>query len=62
MNRNNMDGLSAGNAFLTYILQSSTNLMSGDLVNVTNTPITTNGTFQATVPVSALADFCRLAL
>jgi hypothetical protein len=74
MNRNNLGGLSVGNidtnvaqtwptnTFLTYILQSSTNLMSADWVNVTNTPITTNGTFQLTVPLSASADFYRLAL
>ena len=74
MIRNNMDGLGPDNtaatgvqtwptnAFLTYILQPSTYLMSGDWVNVTNTPITTNGTFQATVPVSASSGFYRLAL
>jgi hypothetical protein len=47
---------------LTYILQSSTNLISGKWVNVTNTPITANGTFQVTVPVSVPADFYRLTL
>jgi len=50
------------NAFLTCILQSSTNLISGNWVNVTNTPIATNGTFQVTVPVSVPAGFYRLTL
>ncbi|HUA65456.1 MAG TPA: hypothetical protein VME24_06390, partial [Alphaproteobacteria bacterium] len=36
------------NAFLTYNLQSSTNLFSGKWMNATNVPVMTNGLFQVT--------------
>jgi len=48
------------NAFLTYTLQSSTNLVSGNWGNVTNVPVITNGGFHTTVPFSRGAVFYRL--
>ncbi len=50
------------NTVLAYTLQSSTNLSFGNWVTVTNNPITTNGTFQVTVPASVPAAFFRLTL
>ncbi|HTV42417.1 MAG TPA: hypothetical protein VMF08_17750 [Candidatus Sulfotelmatobacter sp.] len=51
------------NAFLSYTLQSTTNLLSSSWVDVTNVPAATNGGFQLTIPlsVSAPATFYRLA-
>ena len=51
------------NAFLTYTLQSETNLLSGIWANVANVPVMTNGTFRVTMPVttSMPATFYRLA-
>ena len=51
------------NAFLTYNLQSSTNLFSGKWMNATNVPVMTNGLFQVTIPLPASAPttFYRLA-
>ena len=51
------------NAFLTYTLQSSTNLLSGNWVNATNVPVTTNGGLQVTIPIPASAPptYYRLA-
>jgi hypothetical protein len=43
------------NAFQTYALQSSTNLLSGNWVNVTGVPVTTNGGLRVTVPLPASA-------
>ncbi|MGH7940748.1 MAG: hypothetical protein ACREFR_06745 [Limisphaerales bacterium] len=40
------------NAYLTYTLQSSTNLLTGDWVNVTNAPAAAAGGIEATVPLS----------
>ncbi len=50
------------NAFLDYTLQTSTNLLSGNWVNVSTAPIATNGTFQVTAPASVPAAFYRLYL
>ncbi|HTV63031.1 MAG TPA: fibronectin type III domain-containing protein [Verrucomicrobiae bacterium] len=50
------------NAFLDYTLQTSTNLISGNWVNVPNARVATNGTFQVTVPASVPAAFYRLYL
>jgi len=51
------------NAYLTYTLQSSTNLLSSKWVNVANVPVMTNGAFRVTVPVTAAMPptFYRLA-
>lgn len=51
------------NAFLTYSLQSATNVLSGNWVNVANVPAMTNGTFRVTVPITDAmpATFYRLA-
>ena len=51
------------NAYLSYTLQSSTNLLSGKWEDVTNIPVATMGGFQVTIPlsVSAPATFYRLA-
>ncbi|HEV2327294.1 MAG TPA: hypothetical protein VGY56_00725 [Verrucomicrobiae bacterium] len=50
------------NAFLTYTLQSTTNVLSSTWLNVTNQPVMTNGTFRVTVPVTSSmpATFYRL--
>jgi hypothetical protein len=50
------------NTYLNFILQSSTNLISGNWVNMTNIPVVINGTNQVTVPATApKAVFYRLA-
>jgi hypothetical protein len=50
------------NTFLSYTLQWSTNLLSGNWVNAAYIPVATNGGFQVTMPlpVSAPATFYRL--
>jgi uncharacterized protein (DUF486 family) len=50
------------NAFLTYTLQSATNVLSSTWLNVTNLPVMTNGAFRVTVPVTSFmpATFYRL--
>jgi hypothetical protein len=50
------------NAFLTYNLQLSTNLLCGNWQNVTNCPTTSTGGFQMTIPLpqSAPATYFRL--
>ncbi|MGH7978638.1 MAG: hypothetical protein ACREE6_04640, partial [Limisphaerales bacterium] len=50
------------NAFITYTLQSSTNLLSGNWLTVTNIPIATTNGCQMTVPLldSSTATFYRL--
>lgn len=43
------------NAFLTYTLQSNTNSLSGNWMNVTNVPTATPGGMQISVPLPAAA-------
>jgi hypothetical protein len=50
----------ATNALLTFSLQTSSNLLTGNWVAVTNTPVPTNGFLQVTLPVGAHPAFYRL--
>ncbi len=60
--------LSAGNVILSwetnaipsFMLQSNATVVAGTWQNVTNAPITTNGTFQLTLPAASAATFYRL--
>jgi hypothetical protein len=48
------------NGFLSYSLQSNTNLSPGNWVSATNTVVPTNGTFQVVIPASDSQIFYRL--
>lgn len=59
--------LSAGNALLSwtndwrgYTLQTTTNLLTGNWVSITNQPASTNGWFQFALPLNGAAEFYRL--
>jgi hypothetical protein len=48
------------NSYLNYVLQSNTNLISTNWLNVNGTVVATNNGFQVTVPASASSIFYRL--
>jgi hypothetical protein len=59
---NNSVAISWSQLFPGYALQSNTNLLNPNWVNVPNTPVQTNGLYEVIVPATGTDKFYRLAV